>query len=277
MATTTPSATLPGAASLSEWFSRVSGFIEGCGEASALVAAHIVSGQPLSTSELTSTIQNAVARGQTVDRGGAQTAPQVQSDLAQLGVASTVQYGASNLSARLDAALRAGEPVVVGVSQGGRLAGERAGLHGHYITVVGGSGATGYAVADPNTQAATSGGLIQDSLQQLLAAAPFATVTPTHGATRGSGGAGATGAGSTSSTQTLSSGGGNPLSPADWVTAIKTGFTDATQRVGLTFFGGLLMLVGVMVLFFAVSREEAGQAAQAAGPAIEAGAEGAAA
>lgn len=43
---------------------------------------------------------------------------------------------------------------------------------------------------------------------------------------------------------------GFSLNPADWVNAIKTGFTDAFQRIGLVFFGGFLVLVGVVVLFF---------------------------
>lgn len=247
---------LPGAQALSEWASRVGGFIEGCGEASALVAAHIVNGQPLSTSELTATIQNAVARGATVDRGGAQTAPQVQSDLARLGVASSVTYGASGLGSRLDSALARGEPVIIGESNGAALSGETAGLRGHFITVVGGSSASGYRVADPNTAVAQSGGLISDSLEQLLRAAPFATITPTTAPTHAA-------ATATGTPLSLS---GNPLDPATWVSGAETALTGATQRIGLVFFGGLLVLVGVMVLFFAADREQdsSGQTAQVA-------------
>lgn len=255
---TTPTA-LPGAQALSEWSSRVGGFIEGCGEASALVAAHIVNGQPLSTSELTATIQSAVARGATVDRGGAQTAPQVQSDLARLGVQSSVTYGASGLGSRLDSALARGEPVIIGESNGSALNGETAGLRGHFVTVVGGSSGGGYRVADPNTAVAQSGGLISDSLAQLLRAAPFATITPTT-APRAPAATGAP----------LSLSASNPLDPTTWVTGAETALTGATQRIGLVFFGGLVVLVGVLVLFFAADREQdssqdsSGQTAQVA-------------
>ena len=257
--------TLAGAQSLSEWSSRVAGFIEGCGEASALVAAHIVNGQPISTSELTQTIQSAVANRQTVDAGGAQTAPQVQWDLAQYGVASQVQYGASGLGSRINAALAGGHPVVLGVSNGSALAGEPASLRGHFVTIVG-TGPGGYQVADPNTQAAVSGRLVQDTLAQLLAAQPFATITPT-----GAGAGSVTGTPSgTTLASTSGTSSGNVLNPSDWVSAIQSGFTDAFQRVGLIAFGAAIVLVGLIVLFFSEEGSEAAGDAKAAAPVIEA-------
>jgi hypothetical protein len=56
-----------------------------------------------------------------------------------------------------------------------------------------------------------------------------------------------------------SSGSGGGLVNVSFPTVqdIKTGFTDATQRIGLVMFGGLLVLVGILVVFFA---SESGQA-----------------
>lgn len=68
---------------------------------------------------------------------------------------------------------------------------------------------------------------------------------------------------------------GSVLSPTDWVSAIQTGFTDAFQRVGLITFGALIVLVGVVVLFFSEEASEGSQGsrnAAAAAPVVEAAA-----
>ena len=93
-----------------------------------------------------------------------------------------------------------------------------------------------------------------------------------QGLVSGSGGAAPTGATGTAGTATgtpLAST-GSVLSPTDWVSAIQAGFTDSFQRVGLITFGALIVLVGLVVLFF--SEEGAADAgdAKSAAPVIEA-------
>ena len=69
------------------------------------------------------------------------------------------------------------------------------------------------------------------------------------------------------SVQTTSLVGG--VDPSTWIPAIQTAITDPLQRIGLVFFGGLLVLVGVVVLFFssgaaAETEKTAGTAAEVA-------------
>lgn len=54
---------------------------------------------------------------------------------------------------------------------------------------------------------------------------------------------------------------GNPLDPSTWVAAITSGFGAPLQRIGLIAFGGLLVLVGIVVLFFGPVEHAAEQAA----------------
>ena len=93
-----------------------------------------------------------------------------------------------------------------------------------------------------------------------------------QGLANGTGGAAPTGATAGTATGTpLVSGGGSILSPTDWVTAIQAGFTDAFQRVGLITFGALIVLVGLVVLFFSEEGSaDAGDAKSAAPAVVEA-------
>lgn len=166
--------TIPGAQALTEDLSFFKGLIVGCGEASALVIAHIIKGTPLSPGQLTNLIQSAANANQLSGAGFGQTAKNVQWDLSQFGIQSTIS--GFNASA-IDASLSQGIPVEVGISNGGVLTGEPLGLRGHFITLVG-KNDSGYIVADPNTAQSKSGGFVTDSLQQLQNANPFATVTP---------------------------------------------------------------------------------------------------
>lgn len=170
-----------GAQSLTEDLSFFKGFIIGCGEASAMVVDHIMTGKPISTQQLTQLIQDAANSGH-LDYGMGQTAASVQWDMQHYaGVNSTVDYAvqsSSNIKRDIEAALAAGKPAIIGVNQGGQLTGEPASLHGHFITVVG-ENSLGYIVADPNTLASRTGGFVSDTLDELVKANPFAIITPT--------------------------------------------------------------------------------------------------
>lgn len=183
---------LQGAQALSEWFAKLDGFVIGCGEASALVVAHIINGTPINTAQLQALLNTAQSKGQL--SGLAQTAAQVQWDMQQYGVQSNIVYSpGAKLQSILDTALAQGKPVEIGVSNANAtLTGETStNVHGHFIDIVG-KNAQGYVVADPNTQQAVNGGFVQDTLNQLLGANPFAAIIPT-GAGPG-GGIGAIGA-----------------------------------------------------------------------------------
>ena len=244
-------ATFPGAQALSEWFSPVGGFIEGCGEASALVAAHIVNGTAINPGELTSVIQAAVRNHQTVDPSGAQTGGQVQWDLAQMGVPSTVQYGASGAIPAIDAALASGVPVVVGVSQGSQLTGEPAGLRGHFVTIVG-ANSQGYVVADPNTPQATQGGFVNDTAAQIQQANPFATITPTPSTTASVGNVFGPILGSNALTSQAISGGISGAAQSIGQTILSalglSNSQDLVWRGGLILVGLILLVIGLVML-----------------------------
>lgn len=169
-------ATLNNATALSEWFSRVNGLIIGCGEASALVVRHIVKGEAISTDELTQTIKSAINAGQTVGFNNAQTAANVQWDLAQGGVKSHAVYSpGDSLQNILDTALAKNEPVIIGTNYGAALSNETSGLRGHFITIVG-KNSSGYVTADPNTPQATKGEFTLNTINQLKNSSPFAAI-----------------------------------------------------------------------------------------------------
>lgn len=102
-------------------------------------------------------------------------------------------------------------------------------------------------------------GLYQQTGQSPLDPTPYLQALRTQGlAVLGNGSSSGTSSGSIGGTSSGSIGGtvsGTPLAfglpdvPAT-IADIKTGFTDVTQRAALVMFGALLMLVGVLVLFF---------------------------
>lgn len=176
---------LPNAQSLTEDLSRVGGFIAGCGQASALVVAHIINGTPISVDELTQTIKDSINAnvGATVHGSTAQTSQWI---LSQHGIQSDVIYNPSNLQSLINNALSQGKPVELGLNFGGALTGEPSDLYGHYVTVVGENSPTSFLVADPNTAQSKTGNFVTDTLQQLQNANPFAAIIPRTGAGPGS-------------------------------------------------------------------------------------------
>lgn len=165
---------VPGATAVSEAFSRVNGFIQGCGQAGVLIMAHIMRGTPVSTQQLTEVIRHSVAEGQTVSPGGATTLNQLQAIAQDQGVPTR----------RVDWRQALGHfagilPVEVGVSNATALGGNDVGVAGHYIDILGYDPHAGtFLAADPNQHAAQSGQLVAYTPRQLVDAAPFGAVVP---------------------------------------------------------------------------------------------------
>lgn len=171
---------LDGAEAVTEDLSWFRGVIVGCGEASALVIAHLLKGVKLSPQAVTDLINAAANAGQLSGAGYGQTAQNIQWDLAQFGIKSSVHGWTGDTTAManmIDAALKKGTPIELGVSNGAALSGEPGGLRGHFITIVG-EAAGKFIVADPNTAESKSGKFVYDSWQQILDANPFAAIIP---------------------------------------------------------------------------------------------------
>lgn len=170
-------AIIQGAQSITEDFSRVGGFIAGCGQASAYVIAHIIKGEPLSTNELTQIIKNSIDAGKATVRGSQPIGSQYV--LSQFGISSQVKNVAPNqLGAFLNNELAQNVPVEIGLNQGHFLSNEQSNLHGHYVTIVGSQNGK-YVTADPNAPQSKTGGFTLNTLQQFLDAQPFAEIIPT--------------------------------------------------------------------------------------------------
>lgn len=165
---------VPGATAVSESFSRVNGFIQGCGEAGVLIMSHLIKGTPVSPGQLTSLIQQSVNSGHSVSQGGATTLPQLQW-LAQAQGIPTAQLDWQTALRTYTGRL----PIEIGVSNASALGGNNVGVSGHYIDVLGFDTSSGnYLVADPNQAAAKSGQLVEYSPQQIANAAPFGAIVP---------------------------------------------------------------------------------------------------
>ena len=174
---------LSGAQSLTEWLSPFGGLIIGCGEASALVVTHIVKGEPISTSELTQTIANAMNAGQ--HSGISQLPSNVQWDLQQQGIQSHVVYNpGSSFQSLVSQALAGGKPVIVNVLQGSKLTSEYQNVGGHYVTIVGTQNGQ-YVTADPNAAIAQSGGFTYNTPQQFTNAGIANVIIPDTGTASG--------------------------------------------------------------------------------------------
>ena len=238
---------IPGATAVTEWGSRVGGFIAGCGEASLAVIQGIISGQPPSVQQVTALIQQGAATGYTGPTGVSTV-----SGLAQLGAASgtplTPGSGANALST-INANLAAGLPTELGVSNATVFGGSDANVHGHYVTVVGKTGSGNYIVADPNQPAALSGGFVQYTAQQLTSAKPFGTLTPQSMPGPGIGGP---------ISGSVNLPGGSPFSPQQWGQGFLQGITqaigarsfpDLAWRTALIIGGMVLIVLGLLVFF----------------------------
>ena len=169
---------------LYEGFARVNGFVNGCGQAATLMMTSLVRGQPVNTNDLANALKLTIVTGHATASGShiGSTNPQDLQWLAeQQGVKTTLGSG-NNWQSTVDAALAQGKPVVLGLNNARALGGSDANVSGHYVTVISPTGDGKYVVADPNQQAAKTGGTVIYSRSQIQAAQPFATLTPTQAA-----------------------------------------------------------------------------------------------
>jgi hypothetical protein len=262
--------TIPGAQAATELLSRVGGFIGGCGEAALAVVAHIQNGTPVSPSEVTSIIGDAISHGATAQ---ASTPSELAATAPDLGVnlegvpwqQALSQYAGST-------------PILLGVNNANAFGGADTGVGGHYITVVGKT-ANGYVVADPNTPQSLTGGFVTYTEKQIAASLPFSAQIPTAPPNPlGSLFGGATGG--------VASG-----ASGNWWQQFLTGLglgsvQDAAWRTGLLILAAILLIVGLVMLLASVGGgdenkseniEIAQQAAKSAGGGAGGGAEVAAA
>lgn len=168
---------IPGATAVTEWGSRVGGFINGCGQAALAVIFGIASGTPPRISDVTRLIQQGAAAGYT-GQTGVSTLKGLQQLSAANGIPTQIGSGANTLGT-INANLARGVPTEVGVSNASAFGGSDKNVQGHYVTVVGRSASGNFIVADPNQPQAQSGGFIEYSAAQIQQALPFGTLTPT--------------------------------------------------------------------------------------------------
>src|SRR6185437_11934417 len=114
---------------------------------------------PIYANTLSNMIKYSIATGHSTDKGGSTTPQDLQWLAEQQGVKTSLGSG-NNWKATVDAALPAGRPVVLGVSNAKAFGGSDANVSGHYVTLVGTTTDGRYIVADPNQQAAKSGSTV---------------------------------------------------------------------------------------------------------------------
>lgn len=168
---------IPGAQAVTEWGSRVGGFINGCGQAALAVIFGIANGTPPRVADVTRLIQQGAQAGYT-----GQTGVSTLRGLSQLSAANGLptQIGSgANALGTINANLARGLPTEIGVSNASAFGGSDKNVQGHYVTVVGRAANGNFIVADPNQPQAQSGGFIEYSAAQIQAALPFGTLTPT--------------------------------------------------------------------------------------------------
>ena len=164
------------AVAITEWYTRVGGDIEACGEAAVAMALHVVRGTSTDPQFVTQLAQEAVAAKEVADYPHVSTSPK---NLAWL----LKKHGASSVIHWRDweSALRASVgqlPVIVGVNNATAFGGHDRNVHGHYVTVFGTTPQGAFVVGDPNTPESTQGQFMTYSLAQFHAADPFAAIVP---------------------------------------------------------------------------------------------------
>lgn len=154
-----------------ELFSRVGGFIAGCGQAALAVLLNAANGQGTSPQTITALIRESINQhlvfGTKASSG--ETSP---SDLIQLGARHgvTIQSEPWQVALAQNAGTR---DVILGLSNASALGGNDSNVAGHYITVVGIRADGTYIVSDPNSTESTQGKFVTYSQNQLNAAQPF--------------------------------------------------------------------------------------------------------
>jgi len=244
---------IPGAQAVTEWGSRVGGFINGCGQAALAVMQGIASGSPPTIAQVTALIQQGAASGATGPTG-VSTIAGLQKLGAATGTPLVAGGGGASAISTINANLAQGLPTEIGVSNAHVFGGSDSNVSGHYITVVGKAANGNFIVADPNQPQATSGGFVQYTAQQILNANPFGTLTPANVPLPGSGILGSV---------------TNPL--GGLFSSFGTSPQDFAWRAGLILGGMVLIVIGLLVFFskqegqaVTVVSQQAGTAAKVA-------------
>jgi len=257
---------IPGAQAVTEWGSRVGGFINGCGQAALAVIQGIGSGTPPTIAQVTALIQQGASSGATGPTGVSTI-----SGLQQLGAATGTPLvagsgGASAIST-INANLARGLPTEIGVSNAHAFGGSDSNVAGHYVTVVGKAANGAFIVADPNQPQAQSGGFVQYTAQQILNANPFGTLTPANLPSAGGFTAGAISQGITTGFQNVLNGLFGGIKSNLGI----SGLSDFAWRSALIVGGMVLIVIGLLVFFskqegdaVTVVSQQAGNAAKAA-------------
>lgn len=197
---------------VTEDFTRIGGFIAGCGEASLLVILHATKGTATDPTTLGNVIRAAASHGWVDSDGTAKPS-------GLIALANSYGVGLTSGNWQTMLSQYAGErPIIVGVANASAFGGRDAGVNGHYVTVVGKDGNGNYIVSDPN--ASSKFGKFDTYTQaQFAAARPFWAAVPTNF----SGGMSTITSADLSSS--ASSVGVNPLDPSTWLAAIQSKFS----------------------------------------------------
>lgn len=228
-----------GANPVTEDFTRVGGFIAGCGEAALLVILHGAKGTPTDPDTLGQIIRSAAAQHWVSPTGVSSP-----NGLTQLANSYGVGLSSGNWQTLLPQ--YAGQrPIIVGIANASAFGGRDSNVQGHYVTVVGRNADGSYVVSDPNASS-KFGKFDTYTAAQFAAARPFWAAVPTNwsGSTSvGSSGIG----GATAAPLAL-----NPLDPRTWLQAIgqqfSTLFTWLTDPLRILKLVGGVATVGVAIL-----------------------------
>jgi len=241
---------IPGAQAVSQWGI---GFVNACGQAALAVIEALGQGKAPDAAQ----VVNLVKQG--LQFGTAPTGTSTIAELQKLGAATGTPLragsGASAIST-INANLAQGLPTEVGVNHASVFGGSDKSVSGHYVTVVGKAANGNYIVADPNQAAATSGGFVQYTADQITKALPFGTLTPVNlpnpGQAVGGFTADAISGGITTGFQNVLNGLFGTIKSNLGI----TGLSDFAWRSALIVGGMVLIVIGLLV-FFSHQEEQA--------------------
>jgi hypothetical protein len=170
---------VPNALAITEWYSKIDGTIEACGQASVAMALHALNPgkYPATSAFVTQLATETTNAKETTDWPHASTsARNLQWLFKQHGYSATIHYaGDYRTTVQAFAGVK---PLCVGVSNATAFGGHDAHVNGHWVTIFGVNPKGVYIVGDPNTSEATSGAFVFYSPAQLAAAEPFAVLVP---------------------------------------------------------------------------------------------------
>ena len=178
-ATATGGRIVPNAQAITEWYSKIDGTIEACGQASVAMALHALNPKkfPATAAFVTQLATETTNARQTTDWPHASTsARNLQWLFKQQGYSATIHY-AGDWGTTIKA-FSGVKPLCVGVSNATAFGGHDAHVNGHWICIFGVDPRGVFIVGDPNTSEATSGAFVFYTPAQLQAAEIFAVLVP---------------------------------------------------------------------------------------------------